>query len=400
MSVALVGGFVRDRLLGIAPDDFDLIVEGDATMLSRDLEASLGGRLRVHRPFGTATWQAPDGHAFDLASARHETYAHPAALPTVTVGGSLEQDLARRDFTVNAMALPLTVGGVARLVDPHGGQSDLASRQLRVLHAASFIDDPTRLFRAARYAARYGFTLEAQTAGLVARGAAHVADLTGDRIRHELALIACEPNGTAAGAFLWLAGQGVLGAIHPALHWGPSENSDWSHLPELRLWLFEATHAEAAWEDVALAAWLGLALRGSHASDDGAGDAWGRALTRLNPNATVARAVLECLSLPGDSPADARPSAVVATLDAFGPVSVLALAIVRPGWARAAEHYWRHWRHIRTHTTGADLIGRGLRPGPRFRQLLWDLRAGLLDGSIAPDQEADWIERALTEEGP
>ena len=394
MRVALVGGFVRDRLLGFSPDDFDLVVEGDATTLSRDLEATLGGALRVHRPFGTATWQAPDGHTFDLASARQETYASPGALPSVSTGATLHQDLARRDFSINAMALPLSTDGVEALLDPFEGRQDLASGCVRVLHPLSFIDDPTRLFRAARYAARYGFKLDAGTSALVGSGIEHLVDLSGDRIRHELALMAAERP--APAALELLAEQAVLGGIHPALNWTPVESADWSTVAAVSSWLTPQDDVDP--EDVRLACLLALALRGSRDADAGAGDAWGRALARLNPNTVVARATME--SLDADPTVPGPPSEVVARLDALSDVSVLALAVARPGWRAQAERYWREWRHVRPQTTGDDLIRRGLRPGPRFRELLWTLRAALLDGSVSPDEETAWLDRALSEEKP
>ncbi len=394
MRVALVGGFVRDRLLGLAPDDFDLVVEGDATTLSRDLEASLGGALRVHRPFGTATWQAPDGHLFDLASARQEVYASPGALPTVTTGATLLQDLARRDFSINAMALPLTVDGVDELLDPFEGRQDLASGCVRVLHPLSYIDDPTRLFRAARYVARYGFRLDAGTAALVGSGIEHLSDLSGDRIRHELTLIAAER--TAPAALELLAEQAVLGGIHPALNWTPQESAAWSDVATVSTWPTPADDIDP--DDLRLACLLALALRSSRDADSGAGDAWGRALARLNPNTVVARATME--SLDADPAVPELPSDVVARLDPLSDVSVLALAVVRPGWRAQAERYWSDWRHVRPQTTGDELIRRGLRPGPRFRELLWTLRAALLDGSVSPQEEVAWLDRALAEEKP
>ncbi len=391
MRVALVGGFVRDRLLGLAPDDFDLVVEGDATTLSRDLEATLGGALRVHRPFGTATWQAPDGHLFDLASARQEIYASPAALPTVSTGATLLQDLARRDFSINAMALPLSMDGVDELLDPFDGRQDLASGSVRVLHPLSYIDDPTRLFRAARYMARYGFRLDAGTAALVASGVEYLRDLSGDRIRHELALIAAER--AAPTALELLVDQAVLSGVHPALSWTPAESSAWPAVATVSAWLTSADEVDP--DDLLLAGLLALMLRGSRDADAGAGDAWGRALARLNPNAVVARAVME--SLDADPTVPERPSEVVTRLDGLSDVSVLALAVVRPGWRAQAERYWREWRHVRPQTTGDDLIARGLRPGPRFRELLWTLRAALLDGSVSPEGETAWLDRALSE---
>lgn len=394
MRVALVGGFVRDRLLGTTPDDFDLVIEGDATMLSRDLEATLGGHLRVHRPFGTATWQAPDRHTFDLASARHEHYTAPAALPTVRLGASLEQDLARRDFTINAMALPLTRDGVGELVDPANGRADLAARAIRVLHPQSFVDDPTRLFRAVRYAARYGFSLTPETNARVPSGIAHVPDLSGDRIRHELELIAVEPM--ASAAMTSLAQAGVLTAVHPALDWTSADTAVWPTLESIWQWLVDAGDDSVSYHDLALAALLTLALGGlTRAADDARG-----ALARLNPNAQVAHAVTQVLAVPPDQTPPDRTSTIVDQLDALSPLGALTLAVTHAHWREAVLRYRETWNSIRPRTTGDDLVRIGLAPGPRFRALLLGLRAALLNGEIGPDQEGDWIERALEEDRP
>ncbi len=153
--VYLVGGAVRDLLLGRGRADIDLVVEGDAAALAE----RLGAEVTAHERFGTAKVKL-NGHEVDIAGARSESYPQPGALPVVERGADLAADLRRRDFTINAMAIPLR--GEPRLIDPHGGEADLAMRQLRVLHDGSFVDDPTRALRAARYAARFGFGLEAR----------------------------------------------------------------------------------------------------------------------------------------------------------------------------------------------------------------------------------------------
>ena len=158
--VYLVGGAVRDLLLGRGRADIDLVVEGDAATLAE----RLGAEATSHERFGTAKVKL-NGHEVDIAGARSEIYPRPGALPVVEPGADLAADLRRRDFTINAMAIPLR--GEPRLIDPHGGEADLATRRLRVLHDGSFADDPTRALRAARYATRFGFELESHTAELI-----------------------------------------------------------------------------------------------------------------------------------------------------------------------------------------------------------------------------------------
>jgi tRNA nucleotidyltransferase (CCA-adding enzyme) len=197
--VYLVGGAVRDLLLGRPGADLDLVVVGDADVLA----ARLGGAEVEHERFGTVKVEV-EGRGVDIASARTETYPEPGALPIVAPAESIEVDLGRRDFTINAMALPLTED--PRLIDPYGGKRDLERGLLRVLHPRSFEDDPTRAIRAARYAARFGFTLEPETDRLMRR--CDLATVSADRRRAELERLAAEPTGRVA--FGLLAGWGLI----------------------------------------------------------------------------------------------------------------------------------------------------------------------------------------------
>ena len=177
MPLYLVGGVVRDILLKHAVNDFDLVAEGDATELAKLVIKKFGGQAVFHSRFGTAKWildesvyqrlRVPAVRAdevpasLDLISARSEIYSEPGALPTVTMS-TLKDDLRRRDFTINAMALRLDGNYFGELIDPLGGESDLRRGLIRVFHQRSFLDDPTRLLRAVRYQVRYGFELEAE----------------------------------------------------------------------------------------------------------------------------------------------------------------------------------------------------------------------------------------------
>jgi len=218
--VALVGGAVRDRLLGrpISGREADVAVEGSAPDLARAVAAAGPTfRARIHERFGTATLEMPSGWRIDLAGTRRETYRHPGALPDVTPA-TLEEDLARRDFTVNAMAWELGPSGKGgALHDPLGGREDLRRRRLRALHAGSFRDDPTRAFRAVRYANRLTFRVEPRTrqwiAGAIRSGA--FRGVSGDRLRRELEKIFGERGW--AGAVRQLVGLGVARTLHPRL---------------------------------------------------------------------------------------------------------------------------------------------------------------------------------------
>jgi tRNA nucleotidyltransferase (CCA-adding enzyme) len=198
----VVGGAVRDALLGRAPGGIlDVVVEGDAVGMARRAAARVDGRLVVHERFGTATVER-DGVGLDFAAARRETYARPGALPDVELGASIQDDLARRDFTVNAIAVRWPDGAVAA----HGDAlADLRAGVLRVLHPRSFLDDPTRLVRLARYCARLGFSASPDTAALAlaaVRGGA-AGTVSAARLGAELRLLLREPLPAALVALAW-----------------------------------------------------------------------------------------------------------------------------------------------------------------------------------------------------
>jgi tRNA nucleotidyltransferase (CCA-adding enzyme) len=187
-GVHVVGGAVRDALRGQVPRELDLVVEGDAVGVARRAAERVGGRLTVHERFGTATVRTGD-FAFDLAGARRETYERPGALPTVHLGATIEQDLARRDFTVNAIAVSLATGDLTAWP---GAREDLDTGVLRVLHDRSFSDDPTRMLRLIRYAARLDFAIDPGTEALI--DPALLDTVTGDRAGNELRLALDEPR--------------------------------------------------------------------------------------------------------------------------------------------------------------------------------------------------------------
>ncbi|MEW5959133.1 MAG: CBS domain-containing protein [Chloroflexota bacterium] len=240
-TLYLVGGFVRDLLLTMmiangsaarartSPRrDLDLVVEGNAIALARHLQARLAGRVVSHSRFGTAKWilaepilfgPAPQDKStlvtsLDFVTARTEFYEHPSALPEVEQS-SIRQDLHRRDFTINTLALRLTPDRFGELLDFYGGQKDLKARLIRVLHSLSFVEDPTRMLRAARLIARLDFALEERTAELLGNALGLLGRVSGERITNELDLIFKER--VPERALQQLDNLGILTAIHPGL---------------------------------------------------------------------------------------------------------------------------------------------------------------------------------------
>lgn len=211
-STYLVGGIVRDALLKIPNFDIDIVVEGDGIEFGRALSQKFGCRLEYHKKFGTSVVVLKDGQHIDIASARVEYYKSPAALPTVEAG-NIRQDLSRRDFTINTMALSLNKKNFGEILDFFGGREDLKNKKIKVLHKMSFIEDPTRIFRAVRFENRLGFKMDSQTEKL-ARTTINmdiVSKLNGVRIRDELVTIFSEAN--PAEAIQRLAGLGALEKI-------------------------------------------------------------------------------------------------------------------------------------------------------------------------------------------
>lgn len=220
--VVLVGGCVRDMLLGRAPLDWDVMAEGDIAPLL-DLGRSALGAVKTvrHAAFLTATLHFADGTFLDVVTARTETYPRPAALPVVRRAPLLE-DFRRRDFTANALAVRITPEGWGEMLDPLGGRADLERGLLRVLHDASFVDDPTRLYRAARYAGRYGWTVEPRTRALIQEAVrdARPALLSPARRRNELTHLLEEADAAPAMRLLW--DWGLWPFWGPSLRWTPA----------------------------------------------------------------------------------------------------------------------------------------------------------------------------------
>jgi len=189
----VVGGFVRDLLLKRPSLDIDVVVEGDGLAYSKALSAELGGELRTYDEFGTATVVSSEGLRIDVATARRETYREPALLPKVSVG-NLKDDMFRRDFTVNSMAVSLNRKTLGDLVDFFSGERDVSRGVIRVLHDRSFEDDPTRILRAVRFETRFGFRIDARTERLIAEAlsAGMLERLTPERRRYELELLLSE----------------------------------------------------------------------------------------------------------------------------------------------------------------------------------------------------------------
>ncbi|GAB4449293.1 MAG: CCA tRNA nucleotidyltransferase [Chloroflexi bacterium OHK40] len=392
----LVGGIVRDLLLADGfGSDVDLAVEGDALALAAALGALPGGRVvATHIAFGTATVElpAPGGGrlVIDLARARAERYPRPAALPEVRPA-PIEEDLARRDYSINALAVELrAVGGAlapGRTLDPFGGRADLAARLLRLLHPASLRDDPTRILRGVRLAARLGLRLEPASQAQLeeARDAGYLSLLSAERVLDELCLALAEPR---PDAVLRLADTwGITREILPGMHWSPELGERGERL---------AASGGAGLPEGPLV-WAGLI-----AYDLGVDEL--RTLAARYPLPAQAANLLRQLpALRALAPSLAsRPpnSAIERMLRPFAPEATAVLHYAEPAAAPAVAHYFQTLRHTRTLLDGNDLRRLGLAPGPALGRLLDELRAATLDGVVATREEAEmWIRARLTTPG-
>ena len=183
--VYLIGGIVRDILLDKPNNDIDIVAEGNGIELANCMLETHGGEVVEHESFGTATWNTPTGLSIDMVSSRLEYYAQPGALPEVETS-VLDDDLERRDFTINAMAIRLNAEAYGELIDPFGGQDDLRDKKIKILHNISFIEDPTRIFRGVRFEERFDFSMDEQTEKLALESIDKVINLSPQRINEEM----------------------------------------------------------------------------------------------------------------------------------------------------------------------------------------------------------------------
>lgn len=346
----VVGGFVRDALLGARTKDIDLVTEGDPTPLARALERHLGVRVETFDRFGTLRVLGYKGYRIDFAQARSETYQKPAALPTVKRPSTLVDDLARRDFTVNAMALRLGARGDEELIDPHGGRRDLAAKAVRVLHARSFRDDPTRLYRAARYSCRLGFDLDPATESLriAAVSESVMGLLSRERLRGELLRVLDEKEPVCALARLrdW----GLAAALHRGLSW-PKDLADGSTALER----------------------LGMIVV------DMGREAGGELVESLHLERSVSHALHKALEASADKASPRVP---------LPPLARRVLGLSVPGLPRAALSPLL--------VDGNDLKANGIGEGPRFRTELERAARAQWKGEFATRaQGLRWLKKSL-----
>ncbi len=397
LPVYVVGGFVRDILLDRDNEDIDLVVEGNGIELAKALAEALDGRVREHQKFMTSVviYTGPDGEELriDVATARLEYYEYPAALPTVELS-SIKMDLFRRDFTINALAIRLDCSPYGQMVDFFGGQRDIKDGIIRVLHTLSFVEDPTRCLRAVRFEQRYGFHLDPAAERLIKNVLSlNLLDkLSSSRIYHEYSHMCTEPNPPAC--FLRMEELGLLKAVSPLLTLIPTRREALLRMREMVSWY------HLLYLDEPVQHWLAYFLALCH-----------------NLNYEDARSVYERLGLPPQRRAAVfhlreKARYLCARLeswqrkqsekhtDVFGFWKMLEglglefllylmAATDEEGLQKNLSRYITQWRREKADIGGSDLIALGLRPGPRFTEILRQVLAAKLNGT-AVTPEAQW----------
>lgn len=407
IPVYLVGGIVRDVLLGRENRDVDLVVEGDGPHFARLLADDLNGRVRVHDAFMTAVVVDPEEFHVDVATARSEFYRAPAALPEVQTS-PLRQDLYRRDFTINALAIRLGPEPAPELVDYFGGRRDLENRLLRVLHSLSFIDDPTRVLRAVRFSLRLGFDVSPETLHLVEVALAEgVFDrLSGSRLREELVLLLDDPALAVRGLDR-LEGMDVLRVIHPCLRFDEPDRDRLRRVVAAWDW-----YTVEGVEDPPAALWRLMLLA---LVQDGEADEEGRE----GPTPEHLQEIADRLMLSGDdrkllvgsrarlkaarrrlARPDARPHEVSEALAPLAGEEILLLVASRNEPVRAwARRDVTELRRLKLGVRGQDLVERGIPPGPWIGAALDAVRRARLDGEVGADEELETALAHVREHG-
>lgn len=365
-EIFLVGGVVRDLLLGRANFDLDLVVDGDAINLAQELARNIQAKLIAHHRFGTAKLKFADFN-IDITSARRESYSKPGALPDVQPG-TIADDLFRRDFSINAMALRLVPERFGELIDLYHGQEDIHKRFIRILHPNSFRDDATRIFRAIRYEQRLGFTLEPYTAELLRRDIAMLTTISGDRLRHELMLILMEEF--PERALIRAAELGVLSELHHSL------TGD--------AWLSEKFGQARQFQKRGSLYVLYLCLLVYHLTESDNE----QFLNRLNFPKKLAEAIRQTLQLKAQlkhlAEPGLKPSDIYQSLHSYMTQAIQAnmLAVSAGVVKQHLRLYLTKLRYVKPLLTGEDLKRLGVPQGPELGKILKAIQEAKLNGQV------------------
>src|SRR3990170_3224566 len=380
-----VGGFVRDLLFGYKNYDIDIVIEGDGIAFAENFVSTAGARVKSHQKFGTAVIIFPDGFKIDIATARTEYYEYPTALPKVEVS-SIKKDLYRRDFTINTLAIKLNRKDFGYLTDFFGGQKDIKEKTIRVLHNLSFIEDPTRIYRAIRFEQRFGFKIARHTQNLI-RGATKIDlfhRLAGRRLFTELVLLMSEED--PAKPVSRLAEFDLLRFIHPSLQWDDESPALFQGVKDALAWykLLFLNKRYEPWQVYFFALIDRLSLK---ASED------------MCERLAIREKLLEkVISMKKETPLllqglstmrSIKPSRLYGLLKGHPQETLLYLMAKADNEAakRGISLYLSHLQDIRLSITGRDIAQLGIKPGPLYGKIMGQILLAKLDGLVKTREE-------------
>jgi len=385
MHAYLVGGFVRDLILGEGNFDLDIVIEGDGIKFAEDLATTLKANLVRHKRFGTATVTLGHNLKIDIATAREETYPVPACLPVVT-SGTVRDDLKRRDFSINAMAISINKENYGELIDFFHGRKDLRSKSIRILHDLSFIDDPTRILRAIRFEQRFNFKIEPKTLKLlkVANKLKMIERVQPQRLRDELILMLKDKYPIRAIKRMEsLVGLGfintklkleinnlfLLGSAEKEVNWFKKVYPERRHLD---IWL---VYFMALIDNLSLSnlksIFRAFVFRKGEEK---------RMLTFKKINKSLLRQL---------SRRDTLPSRIFHILD---PLSYEVILLLKAKYRNKSikmhiEDFFEIYNFIRISVTGHDLYRLGFEPGPYYQKIFSKVLKAKLDGCVSTKEE-------------
>ena len=394
--VYAVGGFVRDLMMGIENFDIDIVVEGDGIGFAEKFQKRSTSRIRTHKKFGTAIVLLPDGLKVDVATARVEIYDAPAALPTVE-RGSIRMDLYRRDFTINTLALQLNPQAFGELIDFFGGVKDIKEKMIRVLHNLSFVEDPTRVFRAIRFEQRLGFQIAKHTQNLMRNAVkmGFMERLSGGRVLSELLLILQEDN--SISALKRMKDFDLLRFLHPHLRFDEKTED-----------LFERIHHAISWFDLLFLEerqerWL---IRFYGLIDCLKEEEVEEVCQRLSMNDKMSKkvldgrrradqALLQIFSwINGDY--EPRRSEIYGVLEPLSTETKIFMMAktTQVVTRRYISLYFTQLKDTKPLLKGSDLIRMGIKPGPSIKKALADLLKARLDEQVvSPQDEMEYLSK-------
>lgn len=379
----LIGGIVRDLVIGRANEDIDIVVEGDGINFANTLAAKIGGDVRAHEKFGTATWKHPSGLKIDITSARTEYYDYPAALPTVVMS-SLKEDLFRRDFTINAMAIQLNKGQFGQLIDFFHGYDDILQRKLRILYNLSFVEDPTRILRAVRFEQRFDFEMDKQTIELAQNSVDKIASTSKPRLASELKILLNEAQPVEA-----LKRLHELGVLHYLLGSLQLDETILQDLENFKL-LIDDVKADLNDSEKSIdQAWICYLILLFSKQDCGFEEV--EKYTLNNGNLKIIHEI-ETLQEKDFPSLEAMNKKTLHTLLKHYQVESILCFIILTSQPKAivemVKTYLYARENIPTFIDGSDLKALNIHPGPIFSEILYEIDCAYLNGEISSKEDA------------